>query len=111
MFAKLEKTLVRSALIVLCMIAVLLTLVTPALATVSKGDTNGDGVIDLADVICLLDFLFVGTCTPVPCRSGQVGGTGDVNKDGLANIADVIYLLSFLFTSGPAPIPIPPAPC
>lgn len=96
---------------VVCVLALVLASVTPAHATVSKGDVNGDGVINLADVICLIDSLFIGTCVPVPCRSGQAGGTAEVNKDGLVNIADVIYLINFLFAAGPPPIPAPPAPC
>lgn len=39
-------------------------------ATVSAGDANGDGAIDLGDTIRLLDFLFSGGPPPaqIPCR-------------------------------------------
>lgn len=96
------------ALIVALVLGLILAPVKPALATVSRGDVNGDGMVNIADPIALLTSLFGAGPPPVPCRSG-VGSTADVNADGVADIADVIYLLNVLF-GAPAP-PLPPGPC
>jgi hypothetical protein len=61
------------------------------------GDGNNDGVVGIDDVVCLINYLFIGGPAPDPIQAG------DVNLDGVANIADVIYLVNYLFTSGPAP--------
>ncbi len=67
--------------------------------TFIRGDTNRDGQCNIADVINLLSFLFVGgNCS---CMDAC-----DVNDDGQVNIADAIFKLTFLFTQGVAP----PAP-
>ena len=55
-----------------------------------RGDTNGDGEINIADVIFLLVYLFSGGL--LPCPDG-----GDVNDDGVVDIADAIFLLTYLF--------------
>jgi CSLREA domain-containing protein len=59
------------------------------------GDVNGDGVVDVADVFALLNFLFAGGTTPA--------GLADVNGDAAINVADVFYLINFLFAGGPLP--------
>ena len=64
-----------------------------------RGEINGDGSLDIADVIYSLDYLF-GEIT-LSCQDAA-----DTNDDGLLNIADPISLLGFLF-SGNA---VPPAP-
>ncbi|MCA8960800.1 MAG: hypothetical protein KDC38_09815 [Planctomycetes bacterium] len=65
-----------------------------------RGDANGDGTLDVADVISMLSFLFQGGELLV-CETALDG-----NDSGDVNVADAIYLLSFLFTGGPPP----PAP-
>ncbi len=61
------------------------------------GDANADGVIDVADIMYLINYLFVGGSEPIPWESG------DVNCDGIVDIADVIYLINYLFIDGPPP--------
>jgi hypothetical protein len=61
------------------------------------GDANGNGVIDLGDVIYLINYLFIGGPEPEPLE------VGDTNCDGMVNIADVIYLINYLFVGGPPP--------
>ena len=61
-----------------------------------RGDANSDGVVDIADVIRSLGFLFTGAT--VSCEL-----TLDANDDEAANVADPIWVLAFLFTSGPPP--------
>jgi parallel beta-helix repeat protein len=62
-----------------------------------RGDANGDGVINSADVSYLINYLFVSGPAPFPLVAG------DANCDGNVNSADVAYLINYLFVSGPAP--------
>jgi hypothetical protein len=61
------------------------------------GDCNGDGVLDIGDVVCEINYLFRGGLPPQPYE------VGDVNCDGITDIADVVYLINYLFKGGPAP--------
>jgi hypothetical protein len=61
------------------------------------GDANADGVINSADVVYLMNYLFKGGPAPEPLEAG------DVNCDGVINSADVVYLINYLFKGGPAP--------
>ena len=65
-----------------------------------RGDANGNGARDVADVFYLINALFAGGAPPAnACR-------GDVNADGNVDVLDVFALLNFLFAGGP-----PPPPC
>jgi hypothetical protein len=61
------------------------------------GDANGDGVIDVADVMYLINYLFIGGSSPDPLEAG------DANCDGEIDIADVMYLINYLFIGGSPP--------
>ncbi|MGB2698008.1 MAG: dockerin type I domain-containing protein, partial [Candidatus Zixiibacteriota bacterium] len=61
------------------------------------GDCNGDGKVDIVDVVCLINYLFHGGPAPVPIEAG------DVNCDHEVTIADVVYLINYLFKGGPTP--------
>lgn len=61
------------------------------------GDANGDGLIDLADVVFLIDYLYRNGSAPFPYQAG------DVTCDGLIDLADVVFLINYLFKGGPAP--------
>ena len=61
------------------------------------GDVNGDEVINSADVVYLINYLFKGGPPPEPLEAG------DVNCDGIINSADVVYLINYLFKGGPPP--------
>ncbi len=67
-------------------------------ASLRRGDCNGDGDVNLADAVCVLNWLFAGTGPP-----GCVAAT-NTNGDGAANITDATYLLNHLFSGGPAPV-------
>lgn len=58
---------------------------------VISGDANSDGIVDLADVVYLLNYLFKGEMPPSPLS------LGDFNQNGEVNIADVVALLNYLF--------------
>ncbi len=61
------------------------------------GDCNGNGVVNEADVICEINYLFIGTSPPEPpCID-------DVNCDGQVDMGDVVYKIYYLFLGGPAP--------
>jgi hypothetical protein len=62
-----------------------------------RGDSNGDGVIDLADAVYLLNYLFKAGPEPDPYLAG------DADCDGVVNLDDVIHLLNYLFKNGPPP--------
>ena len=61
------------------------------------GDANGDGVTDVADVMYLINYLFIGGAPPDPLEAG------DANCDGAVDIADVVYLINYLFMGGSPP--------
>jgi hypothetical protein len=67
-----------------------------AVVRFQRGDTNGDGGVNLADAVFLLNSLFAGGPAP-SCTK-----TGDTNDDGAVNIADPVFLLNHLFAGGPA---------
>ncbi|MCK4428251.1 MAG: dockerin type I repeat-containing protein [candidate division Zixibacteria bacterium] len=65
--------------------------------TFTRGDVNGDGEIDIADVVFLLNYLFLDGPEPFPLEAGDADSSGEVD------IADVVYLLNYLFINGPSP--------
>jgi hypothetical protein len=62
-----------------------------------RGDTNGDGIIDLGDLVYLINFLYKGGPAPDALT------VGDCNCDGVVDIGDVIFLINYLFRDGPSP--------
>lgn len=63
------------------------------------GDPTWDGIIDVADVLYLLNYLYKGGPAPDPAE------IGDVTCDGTVDLDDVIFLLNYLYKGGPAPPP------
>jgi len=61
------------------------------------GDPTWDGVIDLADVVFLINYLYKGGPAPDPLETGDVTCNGEVSLD------DVIFLINYLYRDGPAP--------
>jgi len=62
-----------------------------------SGDATGDGQVNVADVVYLINYLFLHGNPPLPLRAG------DVNADCVVGIEDVVYLINYLFSSGPPP--------
>lgn len=63
---------------------------------VKAGDANGDGTVDIADMIVIFDYLWGDG--DKPCEGG------DVNGDGRIDIADAIYITNYLFNGGDKPV-------
>jgi hypothetical protein len=64
---------------------------------IHAGDFNGDGAIDISDVVFLVNYLYISGPAPDPLE------LGDVNCDGSVDIADAVYLVNYLFIGGPPP--------
>jgi len=62
-----------------------------------RGDANGDGVINIADVMYLVNYLFMDGPPPPAVKAG------DANCDEVVDIGDVVYLVNYLFVDGPEP--------
>jgi thiol-disulfide isomerase/thioredoxin len=62
------------------------------------GDCNNDGIIDVADVVYLINYLFRSGAPPIPIEC-----VGDCNNDDSVDVADVVFLINYLFRSGAAP--------
>jgi len=65
-----------------------------------RGDSNGDGVVDLADAVHGLLALFAGL------PAGDCPAARDANADSRLDVGDAVFTLEFLFRTGPPP----PAP-
>ena len=68
-----------------------------SIVTWMRGDANGDGAIDVTDIVYLINYLFNETSAPDPYEAG------DANCDGKVDIVDIVYLINYLFGEGPPP--------
>ncbi|HAK96874.1 MAG TPA: hypothetical protein DCM87_18255 [Planctomycetes bacterium] len=75
----------------------------PAAGSFRRGDANGDGTLNAADALRILDGLFGAGA--LDCLDAA-----DVNDDGRLDVADPVYLLAFIFGRGQAPPPPFPDP-
>jgi len=66
-----------------------------------RGDVDGAGLINIADLTYLVDYLFRGGLPPPCMPEGNIDG----DEDGQVNVADLTYLVSYLFRGGEAPTP------
>ena len=57
-----------------------------------KGDVNGDGVVGIADVTALIDYILSGDATGVNLDAA------DVNNDGQPGIADVTAIIDYILS-------------
>ena len=56
-----------------------------------KGDANGDGVVNAADVVAIVNYLLN------KAESGFNEKAADVNGDGLINVADLVQLANIVY--------------
>jgi parallel beta-helix repeat protein len=61
------------------------------------GDSNGDGTVEVGDIVFSIKYLYKSGSNPKPL----VGG--DVNCDGNVDVGDIVYLINYLFKAGPPP--------
>jgi hypothetical protein len=71
----------------------------------TRGDTNNDGIVDLADAISIFNDLFLGIPALAPCRDAL-----DTDDTGILDLTDGIKILLFLFQTGEKDKPAPPFP-
>jgi len=61
------------------------------------GDANSSGVINVADIIYIVQFIFNGGPAPNPLCNA------DADCSGIVNINDVVKTVQYIFSGGPAP--------
>ena len=66
-----------------------------------NGDVDVNGVVNSADLIYLVAFVFRGGPAPQPCVAN-----GDVNCSDQITAADIIYAVTYVFKGGPPPCDI-----
>jgi len=66
--------------------------------TLTCGDANNDGIVNVGDVVYLINYLYKNGPTPLPTTCA-----GDCTGDGIVNVGDVVYLINYLFKGGPTP--------
>ncbi|MFN0058157.1 MAG: dockerin type I repeat-containing protein [Planctomycetota bacterium] len=67
----------------------------------ARGDANGDGSVNIADALNVLEHLFIDS--DLNCMDAA-----DANDSGIVDVSDAVLLLGYLFVSGmtlPAPSP------
>jgi hypothetical protein len=62
-----------------------------------RGDVNGDKIVNAADIVFLINYLFIRGPAPVQFTEG------DVSCDGIINSVDIVFLINYLFIGGPVP--------
>ncbi|MBU1320697.1 MAG: hypothetical protein KKH67_16095 [candidate division Zixibacteria bacterium] len=62
-----------------------------------SGDANGNGYIDLDDIMYLVTFIFADGSAPDPIE------LGDADCSGVVDIDDVVFLIDYVFSGGPEP--------
>ncbi len=72
--------------------------VTPLTCLYKPGDANGDGKIDLGDLIFIINRVYKGG--PAPVFECQV----DLNADGIVTLLDIFLGVNYLFKGGPPPV-------
>jgi len=60
-------------------------------------DPTADGIINSADVVYLINYLFKDGLEPSPMEAG------DATYDGVISSADIVYLINYLFKGGEPP--------
>jgi hypothetical protein len=62
------------------------------------GDADGEGMINILDVVYLINYLYKNGAEPV------MPEFVDVNGDTFINILDIVYVINFLYKGGEEPI-------
>ncbi|HKK21416.1 MAG TPA: dockerin type I repeat-containing protein, partial [candidate division Zixibacteria bacterium] len=65
-------------------------------------DVDGNGTVDVADIIYLADYMFGDPAGPAP----TILAAADVDGSGTFDISDLIYLVDYSFGEPAGPDPI-----
>lgn len=63
------------------------------------GEVNGDGIINLLDILYLIEYKFKSGPAPQPFEVCS----GDVDCNCVVNLLDILYLIEYKFKEGPPP--------
>ncbi len=69
-------------------------------AAFERGDANADNALNLADVTCILGYLFGSSDNMCKEKVPECLDAADVNDDGSVNLADAVSMLHYLFAGG-----------
>jgi hypothetical protein len=61
------------------------------------GDCDGNGLVNVSDIVLLINYVFADGPPPYP------EWAGDVDCNGTVNVSDVVYLINYVFGEGPEP--------
>ena len=67
-------------------------------------DYDPGDVIDMADLVYLVDYMFTGGPEPPCLDEADVDGSGGESP---IDISDLVYLVDYMFNGGPEPVPCP----
>ena len=70
-----------------------------AVLSISHGDTNNDGIMNLQDITRLIDAIYLSKTPLFPSQM-----IGDVNCDGVMNLQDVTRLSGYLYQGADPPV-------
>ncbi len=65
-----------------------------------RGDSNGDGMVNIGDVLFTANYLFVAESSDPLCLAAL-----DANDDGTVDISDPLNVIFYLFLMGAEPPP------
>jgi hypothetical protein len=65
-----------------------------------RGDYNGDGRVNLVDVVLFAKYMFGEGDVPAPVHPDVM----DVDGNGTVTVADFVYFLNYMFYGGPKPV-------
>ena len=66
------------------------------ISVVAKGDANGDGVVDVADVVAIVNHIL-----EKPAENFNKAAA-DINEDGVIDVADVVGVVNIILEKGDA---------
>ena len=74
------------------------TTIFPPCPILQTGDLNVDAVVNSADIITLVNYVFKSGPDPLPCVAAA-----DTDCSGTVSAADIIQLVNYVFKAGPGP--------
>jgi hypothetical protein len=63
------------------------------------GDSNGDGRVNIPDLVYLYNYIFLGGPPMIPIIE-----CGDADYSGSVNISDLMFVMNFIFGGGSSPL-------